>query len=780
MSLIAPGEAGNLPVELTSFVGRRREVTEAKRVLSVSRLVTLIGFGGIGKSRLALRVAAQVRRSFDDGVWLVELGELRDPELVAHTVAAVLGLREQATVGPGDHSACPPMTLLTEYLAARHVLLVLDNCEHLVDPVAKLVDALLRACPGLRVLTTSRQALGVGGEVTLPVPPLPIPDLAQPPTLRGLPQVPAVALFVERAVAVVPEFCLTADNLDAVAQICRRVEGLPLAIELAAARLAALGPQEILNRMSNRFRLLAAGPRSAPTRQRTLQASIEWSYELCTRAEQRLWARLTVFAGSFELAAVEDVCAGDGLAPEDVLDLVTSLVSKSILIRQDGAHVRYRMLDTLSEYGQDRLRESGQETALRRRHRDWCAALVAGAEAEWISDRQVDWFTRLEREYPNLRAALEFCLAEPGEAGAGLRMATSLYPYWFGRGQLSEGRYWLDHALAQQSRPSVDRARALYADSMLAGQQNDVAAAAALVDEGEEVAKQLDDASTHVLFTLAAGYVAGYQGDLSRSVALLDTVLDALRAGNDLPRLLDALFALAVYSGVRGDAARALACHEEVLAITEPRGEVWYRSLSLWALGLAVWQQGDSPRAAGLVRESLRLKRLIEDLLGIAWCLEALAWIAAGAPDPRHAAQLLGAAQALWHTIGASPATVRPMLAYHEECEKRVRLALGERAFRTVFQRGGDLALAEAITCALNEKPQGVPAPAGAATRLTPREQEVAELVAQGLTNKQIAARLVISQRTAEGHVENILAKLGLTTRTQVATWVAERQESRA
>ncbi|MET8763720.1 LuxR C-terminal-related transcriptional regulator [Lentzea sp. NPDC004782] len=766
-------------MELTSFVDRRREVTEAKRVLSVSRLVTLCGVGGIGKSRLALRVAAQVRRSFADGVWLVELGELFDPELVAHAVATALGLREHATAGQ-DRSAASPVTLLTEYLAARQVLLVLDNCEHLVDPVAKLVDALLRACPKLRVLTTSRQGLGVCGEVTLPVPPLPVPDLRQPPTLRGLPQVAAVALFVERAVAVVPGFCLTAENVDAVAQICRRVEGLPLAIELAAARLAALGPEEILNRMSDLFRLLGAGPRSAPARQRTLRASIGWSYDLCTSAEQRLWARLTVFAGGFELAAAEGVCAGNSLAAEDVLDLVTSLVNKSILIRQDGGTVRYRMLDTLREYGHDKLRESGQETALRRRHRDWYAELVAGAEAEWISARQVDWYARLEREYPNLRAALEFCLTEPGEGGVGLRMATSLFPYWFGRGQLSEGRYWLDHALAQTPRACVDRARALYADSMLAGQQNDVTAAAALVDEGQEVAKQLADVSTHALFTLAAGYVAGSRGDLPRSIALLDTVLETFRTGNDLPRLLDALFALAVYSGVRGDAARALACHEEVLAITEPRGEVWYRSLSLWALGLAVWQQGDSRRAAELVRESLSLKRSIEDLLGIAWCLEALAWIAADAPDPRHAANLLGAAHTLWHTLGASPATVRHMLAYHDECEQRTRRALGEQSFQIAFQRGTGLALADAIACALNEKPQGLPAPSGAAAKLTRREQEVAELVAQGMTNKQIAARLVIAQRTAEGHVENILAKLGLTTRIQLATWVTEQQESRA
>ncbi|WP_260479322.1 LuxR C-terminal-related transcriptional regulator [Kibdelosporangium aridum] len=753
-------------------------MTEAKQALSASRLVTLTGVGGIGKSRLALRVAAQVRRAFDDGVWLVELGELQDPALVEHTMAATLGLREQATLGSGEQSRRPLMAMLTEYLAARQVLLVLDNCEHLVDAVAKLVDALLRVCPGLRVLATSRERLGGGGEVMLPMPPLPMPDPRRPHSLRGLSQCAAVTLFVERAVAVVPGFCLTEDNRGAVVEICRRVEGLPLAIELAAARLSALSPAEILHRLSDRFRLLSAGARSAPARQRTLRACIEWSYGLCTCVEQLLWARLTVFVGGFELEAAEAICAGDNLAAEDVLDLVTSLVDKSILIRQEhGTLVRYRLLDTLREYGQDKLRESGQDTALRRRHRDWYAALVARADAEWISARQVDWFARLGREQPNLRAALEFCLTEPGEAGAALRIATSLYPYWFGRGLLSEGRHWLDRALAEQPQPCMERTRALYAASMLAGQQNDIATASALVDEGQQGARRLGDASTRALVTLASGWVAGYRGDLSRSVALLDAAHDAFRAENDLPRLLDALFALTVYSGVRGDATRALACHEEILAITEPRGEVWYRSLSLWALGLAAWQQGDCRRATGLVRESLRLKRPIDDLLGTAWCLEALAWIAASAPDPRRAATLLGAAQELWHAIGTSPATVRPLLGYRDECEQRTRRALGEQAFQAAFQRGMDLSLAEAIGYALNEKPQAAPPPASTATALTRREQQVAELVAQGLTNKQIAARLVIAQRTAEGHVENILAKLGFTTRTQLATWITEQRE---
>jgi predicted ATPase/DNA-binding CsgD family transcriptional regulator len=774
----APGKAGNLPQELTSFVGRRREVTEAKQMLSASHLVTLTGLGGVGKSRLALRVAAQVQRAFNNGVWLVELGELRDPELVAHTVVATLGLREQATLGLGQHVERPPIARLTEYLATRKLLLVLDNCEHLVDAVAKLADALLRACPGLRVLATSRERLGVAGEVILPVRPLSVPDPRRPDILRGRSRSEAVALFAERAVTVQPEFCLTHDNQAAVAQICHRLDGLPLAIELAAARLPALSPQEILHCLSDRFRVLDAGASDAPARQRTLDACIEWSYELCTCAEQLLWTRLTVFVGGFELRAAEAICAGDDLGSEHVLDLVISLVDKSVLILEDGAVARYRMLDTIREYGQNKLWDAGQDVALRRRHRDWYVELATRAEAEWISPRQVDWFARLEHEQPNLRAALEFCFTEPDEARPALRIAASLYPYWFGRGMLSEGRYWLDRALAQELGPCVDRARALYAASMLAGQQNDIRTASALVDEGQKIATQLGSASTRALFTLASGWVAGYRGALPCAVALLDVALRAFRAENSLPRQLDALFALTVYSGIRGDATRALACHEEMLAITEPRGEVWYRSISLWALGVTVWRQGHLRRATGLVRESLRLKRPIDDLVGMAWCLEVLAWIATGDPDPRRAATLLGAAQGLWSAIGTSPATVQHLHGYHEQFGQRARHALGERAFQVAYERGMSLSVEDATGYALNEKPPTAPSPGGATATLTRREWQVAELVAEGLTNKEISARLMITQRTAETHVERILTKRGFTKRTQLAAWVTERQES--
>src|SRR5215469_2038154 len=356
-----PRITGNLPAELTSFVGRRGELAEVRRLLAGSRLVTLTGIGGVGKTRLALRAAAGLRRAFRDGVWLVQLDQVRDEALVAQAVAGALGLQ--------DRAGYPPAAALADYLAGRQLLLVLDNCEHVVDAVAKLADTLLRAAAGLRVLATSRESLNMTGESVLAVPPLAAPEAGRSLSVAELARFPAIGLFAERAAQVVAGFALTEANAAAVASICRRLEGLPLAIELAAAWLPVLSPEQIDVRLGDRLGLLTRAGRARPARQQTLRASIEWSYGLCSQPERLLWARCSVFAGGFELDAAEGVCADDRLAAGRVLDLLAALAGKSILTvehREGGA--RYRLPETLREFGQERLHESGEDTTLRRRH----------------------------------------------------------------------------------------------------------------------------------------------------------------------------------------------------------------------------------------------------------------------------------------------------------------------------------------------------------------------------------------------------------------------------
>ncbi|HEY2578775.1 MAG TPA: NB-ARC domain-containing protein, partial [Streptosporangiaceae bacterium] len=415
---------GNLPAELTSFVGRRRELTEVRRLLASSRLVTLTGIGGVGKTRLALRAAAALHRAFRDGVWLVQLDQLRDEALVAQAVTAALGLQDRA-----GHD---PAAALAEYLAGRQVLLVLDSCEHQLDAVAKLADVLLRAAPGLRVLATSRELLTMTGETVLAVPPLPVPEAGRPLTAAEVGVFPAVRLFAERAAQLVPGFAVTEANVAAVAGICRRLEGLPLAIELAAARLPVLSLEQIDARLGRWPGLLTGGDRTQPARQRTLRASIAWSYDLCSRAERLLWDRLSVFAGGFELDAVEGICTDAQLSAADVLELVGGLAGKSILItaHRDGV-ARYRLPDPLRGYGLERLLDSGEYNTLRRRHQDWHEQLARRADSDWLSPRLTEWAARLHREHANVNAAQDFCHAEPGGAEAGLRLALSVWIFYY-------------------------------------------------------------------------------------------------------------------------------------------------------------------------------------------------------------------------------------------------------------------------------------------------------------------------------------------------------------
>ncbi|QKT10822.1 MULTISPECIES: ATP-binding protein [unclassified Rhodococcus (in: high G+C Gram-positive bacteria)] len=786
MATTVRSKVGNLPSALTTFIGRRRELTAVKRLLSSARLVTLTGIGGVGKTRLALRVAEDVRRDFADGVWLVELAELHDPELVPDTVAAVFGLHDQA--------ARSPMDLLVEHFADRDALLILDNCEHLVAAAAELTSVLLRECPRVRVLATSREPLGVGGEAILRVPPLAVPDPDAPPTLHALPRYEAVTLFVDRARSALPDFVVTEYNRVAIARICHRLDGLPLPIELAAARVRALSPDQILERLTDRFRLLTAGSRVAPTRQQTLRCSVDWSYELCTPKERRMWTRLAVFSGGFELDAAEGICVDDA-APGEVLDVVASLVDKSILLVEgSGPVVRYGMFETLRDYGLEKLEESGEQVRCRRHHRDWFRGFAERAAAGWIGPRQPESIARLDREQANLRDALEFCVTEPGEADAGVGMAVAIFPFWFCRGMFGEARRWLARTLERaEDRPDRVRVGAMCAASQLAGMQDDFAAGADLIAHAAHLAELIGDPLVDATVAHACGRQAMFRREFERATGFFEQAVGPFREEADPHRLICVLQGLGLVGGMSGDIARAKACHEEVVAITAARGECEFRARAMFMLGVALWWQGDRARASGLFVEALQLTRRVDDHFGGAGCLESMAWGAAALREGERAAILSGAAEALRQSMGVSVALITTMLAPHEECRRLCRQILGDRAFEAAFANGAALEFAEAVDYALGRRdgfelsraemeaptaPMRIVMPTPETPALTRRESQVADLVARGLTNREIAEKLVISPRTAEGHVERVLAKLGFGSRAQIAAWVAEHDRT--
>jgi len=755
---------GKLRGELSGFVGRRSELALIRKALGSARLVTLCGPGGIGKTRLAVQAAWETRRAFRDGVWLVELAGLSDPALLAAEVARAVGLLDQ--------SAGWTAGTLSQHLAGRQVLLVLDNCEHLLDACAVLASAVLRACPGVRILATSRQVLGVTGEVTFAVPPLAVPDCDDAGS-GGLLKFEAVQLFAERGAAVLPGFGLGAANSQAVADLCVRLEGIPLAIELAAVRLRALSPGQILARLADRFGLLSAGDPADP-RHRTLQAMLDWSYDLLSAPEQAMWRRASVFAGSFDLDAAEAVCAGDGVAARAIVDLVDQLVAKSILRRSPGGDpARYRMLDTVREYGQQRLRETGGVRALRRRHRAFYAQMAARPDA--LGPRQLEWIDALDADHENLRAALEYGLSETVEAAAGLAMACDLWLYWETRGHLTEGRRHMDGLLARVEGFCTLRSRGLWAAGYLALVQGDVPTASRLLDAALRTAKDQGDPYAVAYASQFLGRAVWFHGDPARGLALTEDALALHRAAGDWQGIVLTLVQLGIMQAFMGDPAAAGRPLRECIEACAERGELWNHSYALWGLGLATWLLGDAEHADELQRAALRIKRGVGDQIGAALCIEALAWIAASRRRPARAALLLGAAAAAREAIPATlPAPLQP---HHEATNATADRVLGRDAFTAGLAKGRALSPSSAVAAALEEPVTAGPAVAvqERGIRLTAREVEVAGLVAEGLSNKEIAARMVISSRTAETHVQHIMDKLGFSARSQIAAWQTQR-----
>ncbi|WP_243793426.1 LuxR C-terminal-related transcriptional regulator [Saccharopolyspora gloriosae] len=762
--------AGNLPVDVTSFVGRRHEITRTKRLLAESRLVTLTGQGGVGKTRLALRVASSMRRIFRDKAWCVNLEELRDGTLLAEAAVEQLSL--------GGPSSGTDVDAVVEHLRHREMLLVLDNCEHVIEDAALFVDSVLRWCPGVRILATSRQSLGVAGEATLVVPPMQIPDLNEPPPPESYEQFSSVRLFLDRARSTVPDFEVTAEDGAVLMRLCARLDGNPLAIELAALRLRSLSLHQLEERLVERFALLSEGRRGSPTRQQSLRALIDWSYELCSEQDRIAWARVSVFAGSFGLAAAEHV-ASDGLSRVDVLGAMHSLVDQSILVREEEAgEVRFRLLHALRDYGQERLEAAGEPQRVLARHRDWYAEVAERFAADWLGPHQPAWVRELRLDLDNLRLALDTAVHERATAPGGLRLAARLTPFWSLRGLNGEARHWLELALAHVPPDTPERPAGLRANAWFALVQGDTAAAAPLLDEAEALATEHDDEFEVAYVTQIRGMAAFFRDDLAAAEELL---ADALGRFHDLEAARGewfGLFALGLVKGLRGDRDGGIALLRECIEAATGRGELLWRSAALWASAHIEILRGASARAETAAKEALRLQRSLDNRLASAFTIDILAWIAHGLGRDERAARLFGAASAVWDAVRAAPEFYGRFRTTHDEYEHGARRALGDRAYREAFDRGYEMSPDAAVDYALELKrtTRSVAPDELTATTLTKREREIAELVAQGRTNKEIAETLVIAQRTVEGHVQHILTKLDFSSRAQIAGWLAGRR----
>lgn len=676
---------GVLPVELTSFVGREVEVAAVKRMLLRSRLVTLTGPGGVGKTRIALRVAAELQTAYADGACLVELSALQDPELLTYTVAAALGLPEQ--------TARPAIDILVEYLRGRRVLLILDTCEHIIDACAMFVDVLRQGAPELHILTTSRQPLNTAGEHVLSITPMSVPGVDDDPFGESY---EALVLFADRAAAVVPGFALTEANWPAAAAVCRRLDGIPLAIELAVVRLRALSLDQMVSLLDDRFRLLTGSVRSALPRHQTLRTTIGWSHELCSPEERLLWARLSVFAGDFDLAAVEQVCAGSGLAAHRTFECLINLVDKSIVVRfESHLGMRYRLLDTIREYGLEWLIALGEEREFRRRHRDFYTALADRFDAEWLGSDQVLWCRRLNQERPNLRVALEFCFTEEGEAADGLAMATALWGYWLCLARFSEARYWLDRALRLVPDPVPMRARGLWLSGWFRILQGDYGSSEPLLEECRMLAEEISDESAVAFADQYLGCISVFRGEAEHGLSLYEDAVARFRKVNNRPGLMIVLFQLGFCYSLSGEVDRGIAACDESLELNSDAGERCIRGYALYAKCFGYWMRGEYQQCSELASASLHIRYEIGDLMGVASSLETLSWVAAAEGRYRQAAYLMGAAHALWQKIRTP--LFGALRSSHDAAEQRARQAIGQNGYEEIFQAGTKLPLDQAV-----------------------------------------------------------------------------------
>lgn len=814
----------NLPAELTSFIGREREIVAAKSLLSTARLVTLIGAGGCGKTRLALRVAADLVDAYADGVWLVELAPLADPTLVPQAVAAILDVPEQ----PGQ----PVLDTLAHHIRAKHLLLVLDNCEHLVDACALLAAALLRACPDLQILATTREALGIAGESVWTVPSLSLPDAQQQPTLADLSQYEAIRLFEARAIAVHPAFRLSEANAAAVTQICQRLDGIPLAIELATARVKVLEPAEIAARLDDRFSFLTLGTRTAIPRHQTLRAAIDWSYDLLIEPERLLLRRLSVFAGGCTLEAAEQVCAyssaKERILSHRVLDHLSHLVDKSlVLVDKRGDETRYRMLETIRQYANEKLsseaNESGESERIQDRHLKFFLHLAQAAEPYFFHAKQFEWFDRMELELDNIRAALAWSFkAKEWERGLGL--ITALFEFWKHRAHWREARAWLSRFLERvgQTRQTPLVARAFENAAVFAYLQGYHVESGRLIEASFAILGLVNDRQGIATALVTRGSVHIIHNEFATARACFETSIRISTELNDRYTTAHAHWSWGWLELNQENFARAAELFESSLALGRAQQNNFVIAYSLLTLGRLASRQQNYPQAIRLLDEALRLFRAANIRDGITWtlrelgrlavytgeylqaremlteglqfsnamskrsatseCLDAFAALAAAQGKFTRAARLQAASIALMQTSG-----IAIMNLQRRDQEQRMadlQSQMQEADFAQASAQGRAMTWEQAIayaleTLAAREQPAEPPAPPQTAKQdfggLTARERQVAARIAQGESNREIAEALVVSERTVESHVTNILNKLGFTTRAQIRKWARER-----
>ncbi len=796
-------------------MGREREVAEIERGLASTRLLTLTGAGGSGKTRLALEAARDLVDAFPEGVWLVELAPLSEGALVPKEVAQALGVSERP--------AQPLAETLAEVLRDRELLLLVDNCEHLLEAVAHLVDALLDSCPRLSILATSREAIGVEGEARWLVPPLSVPeDGSSTEELGGY---ESVRLFVERARGRDSSFSLSPQIARAVSEICGRLEGIPLAIELAAARVGTLSLEQISERLGNSLDLLTRGGRTAEPRQRTLKGALDWSHELLSEPEKILFRRLSVFAGGWTLKTAETVASGDGVGEGEIVDLLSGLVEKSLALAEEheGGGLRYRMLEPVKQYAREKLEAAGEGEAVRRRHADFFLALAERARPELRGPEDKKSLERLEREHDNMRAALSFAL-ETGDTGLALRLAGALGTFWHIHSHSEEGRKWLEAALARDDGASVvARIKALQALFWLAHDQWDRDRAETIAREAAELSAEAEiDSSLAASLRIMSAGPAWMRGDYRRGKVLLEESLEISRKAGDRVMIAEALIQLAITAWgmgdvergkeiyeegaalcreagyafrlpdfllslgyqllLEGDYGRGAELNEEAAALCREHGYARSLNLSLDNLGWATLLRGDHERARPFYEESLAVSKELGDRACASESLDGLACSAGAAGETVRAATLFGAAEAMRETLSeAVPFQLKPEeIAWREPYRLRARSLLGEEAWEVALAQGRTMGLREAIAYALSPEeppattPEQPPIASGPPAGLTPREVEVLKLVATGMTNAQVAERLFLSPRTVQRHLNSIYHKIGVGSRTAATRFALE------